>query len=419
MDLHPKIIDLTLDRVETLLERLGNPEARLPPVVHVAGTNAKGSLIAYMRSMLEAAGYTTHVYTSPHLVRFNERIRLAGSLIEDDHLSAVLEECERVNAGDPITYFEITTAAAFLAFSKIPADVVLLETGLGGRLDATNVIDKPALTVITPVSMDHQQFLGDTLLKIMIEKVGIVKSGIPCLSSKQARKVKRKFRTLVENAGAPLSIEGQDWQVRKSRGGMVFESSRNGEKISREFPGPALTGLHQISNAGLAIAALDRLDDFHVPDSAIALGLRSVDWPARLQRLKSGPLVELLPKGWELWLDGGHNAAAAKTIASHARGWRDKPLHLIFGMLNSKNPGDFLAHLEGRLGQFRGVSIPGEENSLSAQEVTATALDWRMEAAFSMSVTAALTDIIKLGKPARVLIAGSLYLAGSVLKENA
>jgi dihydrofolate synthase/folylpolyglutamate synthase len=295
----------------------------------------------------------------------------------------------------------------------------LLETGLGGRLDATNVIDKPALTVITPVSMDHQQFLGDTLLKIMIEKVGIVKSGIPCLSSKQARKVKRKFRTLVENAGAPLSIEGQDWQVRKSRGGMVFESGRNGEKISREFPGPALAGLHQISNAGLAIAALDRLDDFHVPDSAIALGLRSVDWPARLQRLKSGPLVELLPKGWELWLDGGHNAAAAKTIAFHARGWRDKPLHLIFGMLNSKDPGDFLAYLEGRLGQFRGVSIPGEENSLSAQEVTARALDWRMKAAFSTSVAAALTDIIKLEKPARVLIAGSLYLAGSVLKENA
>jgi dihydrofolate synthase/folylpolyglutamate synthase len=199
---------------------------------------------------------------------------------------------------------------------------------------------------------------------------------------------------------------------------MVFESSRNGEKISREFPSPALTGLHQISNAGLAIAALDCLDNFHVPDSAIALGLKSVDWPARLQRLKSGPLVELLPEGWELWLDGGHNAAAAKTIASHARTWRNKPLHMIFGMLNSKDPDDFLAHLEGRLGQFRGVSIPGEENSLSAREVTATALDWRMDAAFSLSVAEALTDIIKQEQPARVLIAGSLYLAGSVLKEN-
>ncbi|MBC8269518.1 MAG: bifunctional folylpolyglutamate synthase/dihydrofolate synthase [Rhodospirillaceae bacterium] len=418
MDLHPKVIDLTLGRVETLLERLGNPETRLPPVVHVAGTNAKGSLIAYMRSMLEAAGYKVHVYTSPHLVRFNERIRLAGSLIEDDQLAALLEECESVNAGDPITYFEITTATAFLAFSKIPADVVLLETGLGGRLDATNVIEKPALTVITPVSMDHQHYLGETLLEIITEKVGIVKPGVVCLSSKQERKVEKKFCTLVEEAGAPLLIEGQDWHVRKSTDGMVFECNRDGEKTSREFPRPALAGSHQLRNAGLAIAALDRLDGFHVPDSAIALGLKSVDWPARLQRLKSGPLVDLLPGGWELWLDGGHNAAAAKTIASHARGWRDKPLHMIFGMLNSKNPSDFLTNLEGRLGQFRGVSIPGEENSLSAQEVTATALNWRMEAAPAENVTAALTDIIKQQEPARVLIAGSLYLAGTVLKEN-
>ncbi len=419
MDLHPKVIDLTLGRVETLLARLGHPERQLPPVVHVAGTNAKGSLIAFMRAMLEAAGYKVHVYSSPHLVRFNERIRLAGSLIEDDHLASVLEECENVNAGDPITYFEITTAAAYLAFSKTPADVVLLETGLGGRLDATNVIDKPALTVITPVSMDHQQYLGETLLEIITEKAGIVKPGVPCLSAKQERKVEKKFRTLVEDAGAPLSIEGKDWHVRKSTGGMVFESTRDGEKTSREFCRPALAGSHQLRNAGLAIAALDRLEGFTVPDSSIALGLRSVDWPARLQRLKSGPLVDMLPEGWELWLDGGHNAAAAKTIASHARGWRDEPLHMIFGMLNSKDPSDFLTSLEGRLGQFRGVTIPGEENSLSAEEVSSTALTWRMEAAPAESVAAALADIIKQGQPARVLIAGSLYLAGTVLKDNA
>jgi len=419
MGLHPKVIDLTLGRVETLLGRLGNPERQLPPVIHVAGTNAKGSVIAYLWAMLEAAGYRVHVYTSPHLVHFNERIRLAGQLIEDDHLAAVLEQCESANAGDPITYFEITTAAAFLAFANTPADIVLLETGLGGRLDATNVIDKPALTIITPVSMDHQQFLGETLAEIIVEKIGIVKSGVPCLSAKQERREEKKFCKLVEEAGASLCIEGKDWHVLKSADGMVFGSVSEGEKVTREFPKPALAGSHQLRNAGLAIAALDRLEGFSVADSAIALGLRSADWPARLQRLKRGPLVEMLPTGWELWLDGGHNPAAAKTIVAHARSWRDKPLHLIFGMLNSKNPGDFLAPLEGRLGQFRGLAIPGEENSLSAADVTAAALSLRMEATEADSVALALADVIKHSDEARVLIAGSLYLAGTVLKDNA
>jgi len=418
MGLHPKVIDLTLGRVETLLARLGNPERKLPPVIHVAGTNAKGSLIAYLRAMLEAAGYRVHVYTSPHLVNFNERIRLNGKLIEDDHLAAVLERCESANAGDPITYFEITTAAAFLAFSETPADVVLLETGLGGRLDATNVIDEPALTIITPVSMDHQQFLGDTLAKIIVEKIGIVKPGVSCLSAKQERKEEKKFCKLVEQAGAPLLIEGKDWHVRKSGDGMVFESVHDGKKRARDFPRPSLTGSHQLRNAGLAIAALDLLDGFTVPDSAIALGLGCVEWPARLQRLKTGPLIDMLPDGWELWLDGGHNVAAAKTIVAHARSWRDKPLHMIFGMLNSKEPGAFLSQLEGRLDQFRGVAIPGEENSLSAADVTAAALSLRMEAKQADSVALALADIIEQPSEARVLITGSLYLAGTVLKDN-
>ncbi len=420
MGLHPKVIDLTLGRIETLLARLGNPESRLPPVIHVAGTNGKGSVIAALRAMLEAAGLRVHVYTSPHLVRFNERIRLAGKIIEDDHLSAVLEECESVNDGDPITYFEITTAAAFLAFARTPGDVVLLETGLGGRLDATNVIDKPALTIITPVSMDHQQYLGDTLIEIIGEKVGIVKPGVLCLAAKQERKEEKKFCKLVEAAGAALSIEGKDWHVRKTADGMVFESIRDGVKRAREFPRPSLAGAHQLRNAGLAIAALDNLEGFKVPDSAIALGLKSIEWPARLQRLNSGPLVDMLPDGWELWLDGGHNTAAAKTIVGHARSWRDKPLHMIFGMLNSKEPSDFLRQLEGRLGQFRGLAIPGEQNSLSAQDVTNAALSWRMEAAPADSVAAALEDIVKQQPdPARVLIAGSLYLAGTVLQKNA
>ena len=418
MTLHPKVIDLTLERVEVLLGRLGNPEKKLPPVIHVAGTNAKGSVIAYLRAMLEAVGYRVHAYTSPHLVQFNERIRLAGKLISDQDLSDALEECEAANAGDPITYFEITTVAAYLAFSRVEADVLLLETGLGGRLDATNVIDKPALSIITPISMDHQQFLGDSLSEIIGEKLGIVKAGVPCLSSKQERREEKKFIKKVEEAGAPLSIEGRDWFVTKTKSGMIFESNLDGEKRTRDFPLPALTGPHQFRNAGLAIAALAKLEGFNVPDSAIALGLKSAEWPARMQHLKQGPLVDMLPEGWELWLDGGHNAAAGKMIAAQARSWRDKPLHMIFGMLNSKEPHDFLKSLEGKLGQFRGVAIPGEENSLSAEEVTGAAEAWRMEAQPAENVVMALNDIIENEEPARVLIAGSLYLAGTILKDH-
>lgn len=420
MSLHPKVIDLTLDRVETLLEKLDHPERKLPPVVHVAGTNAKGSVIAYLRAMLEAAGYRVHVYTSPHLVRFNERIRLAGELIDDQALSDVLEECESVNGGDPITYFEITTAAAYLAFSRVPADVLLLETGLGGRLDATNVIAEPALTILTPISMDHQQFLGDTLSEIIDEKLGIVKAGVPCLSSKQERREEKSFIKKVEAAGAPLSLEGRDWFVTKTKTGMVFDSVRGDEKVKREFPQPALVGSHQVRNAGLAIAALEKLPDFSVPNGAIALGLQTVDWPARMQRLKQGPLVDLLPEGWELWLDGGHNAAAGNMIASQTRAWRDKPLHLIFGMLNSKQPDTFLKSLEGKLGLFRGVAIPGEKNTLAADQVVEAAKVWRIDAAAAESVETALKNIVETEPaPSRVLIAGSLYLAGTVLRENA
>jgi dihydrofolate synthase/folylpolyglutamate synthase len=418
MALHPKVIDLSLDRIKNLLERLGNPERQLPPTIHVAGTNGKGSLIAFLRAILEAAGHSVHVYISPHLIRFNERIRLAGKLIDDDLLSNVLAECEKLNEGKPITYFEITTAAAFLAFSRADADVLLLETGLGGRLDATNVIDNPALTIITPVSLDHQQFLGNTLKEIITEKIGIVKSGAPCLSAKQERREEKFFCKLVKEAGASLAIEGKDWSVRKSGKGMAFDSNLIGVKKSRDFPVPALSGSHQLRNAGLAIAAIERLPGFDIPDSAIALGLKSANWPARLQRLTTGPLIDKMPDGWELWLDGGHNGAAGKMISKHARSWRDKPLHMIFGMLNSKNPGDFLGHLEGRLGLFRGIAIPGEENTLSAQEVTAVALSLRMDAAFAGSVEAALDDIIKQKKVARIIIAGSLYLAGNILKEN-
>jgi len=422
MGLHPKVIDLSLGRVETLLSRLGNPERKLPPVIHVAGTNGKGSVIAYLRAMLEAAGYRVHVYTSPHLVRFNERIRLAGNLIEEGDLSALLEECEEANAEDPITFFEITTVAAFLAFSRTPADIVLLETGLGGRLDATNVLEKPCLTMITPISMDHQQFLGDTIKEIAGEKAGILKAGVPCILARQDRKVEKQMLELADKAGSPLSLEGRDWFVRKSGGGLVFEIEKtDGEsdrKSRRELPLPGLVGPHQLRNSGMALAAVEALESFTITDGAAGLGLKSVEWPARLQPLKRGPFIDMLPDGWELWLDGGHNGAAAKTIAVQARAWRDKPLHLVFGMLNSKEPEVFLKHLEGKIESFRGVEIPGEENSLSAMEVTRAAESLRMPAKTSENVEAAIREISTNNSPGRILIAGSLYLAGTVLTDN-
>ncbi|MBH89662.1 MAG: bifunctional folylpolyglutamate synthase/dihydrofolate synthase [Magnetovibrio sp.] len=418
MALHPKVIDLSLGRIKTLLKRLGNPERNLPLTIHVAGTNGKGSVIAFLRAILEAAGHRVHVYTSPHLVHFNERIRLAGKLIDDEALALILEECEKLNAGRPITFFEITTAAAFLAFSRTDADVVLLETGLGGRLDATNVIEKPGLTIITPVSLDHQQFLGNSLREIISEKLGILKLGVPCISAKQERREEKNFCKLVNESGSLLVLEGKDWSVRKTKNGMAFDTNADGVKKSRNFPIPALSGSHQIRNAGLAIAALDRLPGFNFNSSIISLGLKSAQWPARLQRLTSGPLIDKLPNSWELWLDGGHNGAAGKMISKHARSWRDKPLHMIFGMLNSKSPSDFLAYLEGRLGLFRGVAIPDEPNSLSAEEVTDIALSLRMNGAVAVSVEAALEDIVKHKEAARIIIAGSLYLAGKILKEN-
>ena len=415
MGLHPKVIDLSLGRIETLLARLGNPQLTLPPVVHVAGTNGKGSTIAFLRAMLEAAGYRTHVYISPHLVKFNERIRLAGQLIDDEQLSALFEECETANDGDAITFFEITTAAAFLAFSRTPADILLLETGLGGRLDATNVLAAPLLTIITPVSIDHQQFLGDSLEEIATEKAGILKPDVPCILAKQERKADKAIAARATEIDAPLSREGKDWFVRMAGDDMVFESAHG----SRHLPPPSLSGVHQQRNAALALAALDMMPGFDVPDSAAALGLKSAHWPARLQHLRHGPLIDGLPDGWEIWLDGGHNAAAAKTIAKQTRQWRDKPLHLVFGMLNSKDPEDFLKALEAKIGLFRGIAIPGEENSLSAERVCEAATAWRMDAKPSDDVAMAIADIVATSEvPARILIAGSLYLAGTILEEN-
>ena len=413
--LHPKKIDLSLGRILTLLSRLGDPHKKLPPVVHVAGTNGKGSSIAFMRAMLEAAGYAVHVYTSPHLVHFNERIRLAGRLIDEGELFNLLEACERANAGDGITYFEITTAAAFKAFAETPADIVLLECGLGGRYDATTVVDRPALTAITPVSMDHMQFLGNTLAQIAGEKAAIQKPGVVSVIGPQADVAGRVIETEAEARGAKLFRAGREWSAHGETSQLVYASPAG----SRKFPLPALSGPHQIGNAGLAIAALEKLSEFKVLDSHIVTGLRMVDWPARIQHLTRGPLVDLLPGGWELWLDGGHNAAAGEMLAAVAADWDAQPLHLVFGMLDSKDPAAFLAPLVTRASGLQAVVIPEEDASLSADALVRAAASLGLASAEASSVTDAVRRIVgDTHGPARILICGSLYLAGQVLAEN-
>ncbi len=408
--LHPKVIDLALDRVLRLLAALGHPEERLPPVVHVAGTNGKGSTLAYLRAMAEAAGTTVHVYTSPHLVRFAERIRVAGRLIEDVELAAILGECEAVNAGQPITFFEVTTAAALLAFARHPAGLCLLETGLGGRFDATNVIARPALTVVTAISLDHQAYLGSSLAAIAGEKAGILKPGVPCVCARQEPEAMTVIRREADRLGVPLLVEGEDWTVAEADGQLAFVTA--GERLL--LPRPSLLGWHQFQNAGLAVAAARLLP---VPTDDQGLGRAA--WPARLQRLTRGPLPALLPAQGELWLDGGHNPGAGQVLARFiADQWSGRPLDLVVGMLNTKDSQGFLAPLAPLVRRLVAVTIPGEANSLAAEQVAATARADGIDAAPAADVTAALAELGGLPGPARVLICGSLYLAGAILAEN-
>jgi dihydrofolate synthase/folylpolyglutamate synthase len=414
MQLHPKKIDLSLGRVERLLAALGNPEAHLPPVIHIAGTKGKGSSLATMRACLEAAGYRVHAYISPHLVRFHERIRLAGQLIDEDALLAVLGECEQANRGAPITFFEITTAAAFLAFVRTPADIVLLEVGVGGRLDATNVIRHPAVTAITPVSLDHQAFLGDTVAAIAGEKAGILKSGVPAVIGPQPLDAAPVIAARAQLIDAPLYRAGLEWRCDPAPGGMRF----TGVRWQLDLPPPSLLGAHQIVNAGVALASLEQLAGFVLPAAALADGLRRIDWPARLQLLHRGPLVDMLPPGWEIWLDGGHNPAAGEVLGVVAAGWRDRPLDLIVGMLNTKDTAGFLRPFTPYARSLHAVTIPGEENPLPAEAIVAAARSVGLAGREAASVEAALRDIIGGEQPARALICGSLHLAGVVLAEN-
>jgi dihydrofolate synthase/folylpolyglutamate synthase len=413
--LHPKLIDLTLDRVERLLADLGNPHHRLPPVIHVAGTNGKGSVVAYARAALEAAGATVHVYTSPHLVRFHERIRLAGQLIEEDALVRLLDEVEAVNGGRPITFFEVTTAAAFLAYARAPADWLVLEVGLGGRLDATNVIEHPAATVITPVSLDHQQFLGETIAAIAGEKAGILRPGAPAIIGPQDDEARAVIAARIAAVGARGVWFGRDFDATLEGGRLRFRDGAT----TLDLPPPALPGAHQIGNAATALATLRRLPGMAVDGAALARGLTAVEWPARLQRLYRGDLRDRLPADRELWLDGGHNAAAGVMLADHAaRHWADRPLDLVVGMMSSKDAGRFLAPLGRVARRVIAVPIPGEAGAFAPEDVARLGAAHGVTVATAPSTAAALARLAAPAGAARVLICGSLYLAGTVLAEN-
>jgi dihydrofolate synthase/folylpolyglutamate synthase len=420
--LHPKLIDLSLGRIERLAAALGNPHEQLPPVIHVAGTNGKGSVIAYLKAMLEAAGLRVHVYTSPHLRAFNERISLAGpgcaAPIAEDALSDVLERVERANAGEPITFFEITTAAAFLAFAENPADIVILETGLGGRLDATNIVSKPALSVITPISIDHADFLGGTVAQIAAEKAGIIKPGVPCVVARQPDEALDPIVSHASELRAPILAGGSSWDAFEQHGRLVFQD----EKALIDLPLPRLIGRHQIENAGIAVAAARNLPGFEIRESDIAKGLNDVSWPARLQRLGPGALHALTFPNSELWLDGGHNPSAAQALAGAMAELEERvpcSLHLIIGMMSNKDAAAFLAPFAGLTEFVATVAIPGQPNAYTADELSTMA---RHQSLFAEPARD-LEDAFNLSRsvaqgPVRILMTGSLYFAGKVLEAH-
>lgn len=404
-------IDLTIrpDYYE-LLSRLGNPHQKLSPVIHVAGTNGKGSTIATMRAILEAAGYRVHVYTSPHLHRFNERIVLAGQEINDDALEALLDEVTGLAAGLKLTFFEITTALCFTAFSRTQADIVLLETGLGGRLDCTNVIEKPAATVITAIGFDHMEFLGDTLVKIASEKAGIMKHGVPCIISPQTDSaVEAVFANRASELQCPLVRGGHEWISKRQDGRMIFGIDGKGVTL----PLPSLAGPHQISNAGTALACLETLPDFEISEEAAADGLRHIHWPGRLQRLPDPA------SGWELWVDGAHNENGAQALAAQLMQWQGqdgKQAYLVLGIMQRKDAVAFLKPLVSHVAGIIAVPIAGESLAHTPETLASVLRDTGWEAPpFAADIRQAVQEVVKRGPQGRILIAGSLYLAGQSL----
>jgi dihydrofolate synthase/folylpolyglutamate synthase len=403
--LHPRLIDLSMDRLRRLLDQLGNPERSLPPVVHVAGTNGKGSTCAFLRAMGEAAGWRVHVYTSPHLVRFNERFRVAGQLVSDADLAESLERLEAVNAGAPITVFEMITAAAFDLFARTPAELCVLEVGLGGRGDATNVIT-PAVCAITSISLDHRDLLGDTLAAIAAEKAGIVKPRVPVVTGTQAPGALSALQDAADAAGTRLLARGRDWDIFDAGTGLRYTDSAG----ALDLPRPSLLGEHQTDNAGIAVAALRAGFD---PPAVSYAGLARAEWPARMQRLR-GRVAALLPPDWEVWLDGGHNPGAGAALAATLRHWRDRKLHLVVGMKHSKDPAEFLRPLLPLATTVWAVQEAQQYMALPVDEIVAASGG---VARSGPTVAGALAQLPP-GPPARVLICGSLYLAGEVLKQD-
>jgi dihydrofolate synthase / folylpolyglutamate synthase len=422
--LHPKLIDLSLSRLTRLLDALGQPHHRLPPVIHVAGTNGKGSTIAFMRSILEAAGLSVHVYTSPHLVRFHERIRLGkpgrGRLVSEEKLVEAFGRCEHINGKEPITVFEMTTAAAFVLFSEHPADVLLLEVGLGGEFDATNVIDTALATVITPISMDHSEYLGDTITQIAKAKAGIFKQSVPAVIARQAyREAEEVLENQARRAQAPLIVADQDFQIYEESGRFIYQD----EQGLLDLPLPRLLGRHQWINAGTAIAALRAAGLTQLSVKQIENGILDASWPARLQNLSRGKLAALLPADSELWLDGGHNPDGGKVLAEAMTEFRARlarPLVMIVGMLATKDSLGFLSAFQGIVDEVIAIPIHNQKNARTAGEVAALAVDAGLVALQCETIEGALTEVAsrQWALAPRVLIAGSLYLAGEVLEAN-
>jgi dihydrofolate synthase/folylpolyglutamate synthase len=403
---------LGLDRITRLLDHLGRPQDRLPPAFHVAGTNGKGSTCAFLRAMLEAGGLRVHVFTSPHLVCFNERIRISGELIADEALAALLAEVLDASDGIEPSFFEVTTAVAFLAFARIPADACVIEVGLGGRLDATNVVEAPLVCGIAGLGIDHRQFLGRTMRDIAAEKAGIAKRGVPLITQRYPAEIARRVCDAAEEAGARWMARGARWESRMIRGRIHYRDSKG----ALTLPMPRLAGRHQADNAALAVAMLRHQGQIDLPDQAFAAGIEQASWPARLQQLSAGPLTELLTAGSELWLDGGHNGAAARLVAAHVRAsFTDGlPLVILFASLASKDPKAMLAPFVGLASAVHTLPI-ADHDCLSPDELAGLAR--RM--GFSATVNATLRQALeRVTKPSRVLIFGSLYLAGEALRMN-
>ncbi|GAB0119273.1 bifunctional folylpolyglutamate synthase/dihydrofolate synthase [Acidisoma sp. 7E03] len=412
LSLYPRAIDLDMGRLHGLLGKLGNPHQRLAPVLHVAGTNGKGSTCAFARAIAEAAGLRTQVYTSPHLIDFNERIRLSAGLVSHQRLAETLERVERVNDGAAITVFEVITAAAFLLFAEDPADLCILEVGLGGRGDATNVIERPAACAITSISIDHRDFLGDSLTGIAGEKAGIIKPGVPVVTGAQAPNVLEVFARRATERGAPLLARGRDWTISETPDGLAYADAHG----PLALPRPSLAGPHQHDNAGIAVAAL-RASGLMIPDRAFEIGVGRAEWAGRMQRL-GGSLAALLPAAWELWLDGAHNPGAGVALAAHLATWTDRPLHLVIGMKQGKDAAEFLKPLLPFAASVWAVAEPGQHLALPVEEVVAASGGVARPGGRVAETLSRLRATKPEAPAARVLICGSLYLAGALLRQK-